>query len=169
MSNAHYGSKKSGNDGAGCADCRPRGIRTPNSRIWSPVLYQLELLAHTSTVRRPRKPSPRSSISALAARRPNVSSQCQQAAIGHSGPSAETRRFQAKEPQPQDLTELISHGAAHGQAPRKMAPNPKGCLCPRQALSSAPPREAPPHTPARVGATSSPDGAYAYARTGSTS
>lgn len=27
---------------------RPGGIRTPNTRIWSPVLYQLELLAYTS-------------------------------------------------------------------------------------------------------------------------
>ena len=26
---------------------RPGGIRTPNTRIWSPVLYPLELLAYT--------------------------------------------------------------------------------------------------------------------------
>lgn len=26
---------------------RPGGIRTPNTRIWSPLLYQLELLTHT--------------------------------------------------------------------------------------------------------------------------
>ena len=26
-------------------DGRPGGIRTPNTRIWSPMLYQLELLA----------------------------------------------------------------------------------------------------------------------------
>src|SRR4051812_16467616 len=28
--------------------CRPGGIRTPNPRIWSPLLYQLELLASMS-------------------------------------------------------------------------------------------------------------------------
>jgi hypothetical protein len=44
------------NDGLGascpkqCFAGRPGGIRTPNTRIWSPMLYQLELLAYKQAV-----------------------------------------------------------------------------------------------------------------------